>query len=48
MTPGVESEGWDGRFKGELMNPAVFVFFAEITLADGSETLVEGEVILMR
>jgi len=44
----VEPQGWDGRYKGELMDPAVFVFFAEVELAGGRVELVEGEVTLLR
>jgi len=48
LTPNVEPQGWDGRYKSELMDPAVFLFFAEVELADGSVELIEGEVTLLR
>ncbi len=36
--------GWDGSFEGKLMTPAVFVWWAEITLTDGSIIFMEGDV----
>lgn len=39
---------WDGTFKGSLLNPNVFVYFAEVELVDGSTVTVSGEVLLMR
>ncbi|MEZ4955058.1 MAG: gliding motility-associated C-terminal domain-containing protein [Saprospiraceae bacterium] len=40
--------GWNGKHKGELMDPAVFVWFAEVELIDGSTRLLEGGVTLIR
>ncbi len=40
--------GWDGRFRGTLMNPAVFVYYAEIELIDGRRLLYKGDVTLVR
>ncbi|MCB9349826.1 MAG: gliding motility-associated C-terminal domain-containing protein [Lewinellaceae bacterium] len=40
--------GWDGTFKGELMNPAVFVWMAEVEFVDGSSRVYEGELSLVR
>lgn len=40
--------GWDGYHNGILMNPAVFVFFAEVELVDGRTVIVEGDVTLLR
>ncbi len=42
------SLGWDGRLNGKPMNPALFVWFAEVEFQDGSKKLLEGEVSLMR
>ncbi len=41
-------EGWDGMFKGDLMNPAVFVFYAEVAFLDGHVEVYKGDVSLMR
>ncbi len=40
--------GWDGRFHGRLMNPAVFVYYAEIELIDGRRLLYKGDITLVR
>ena len=40
--------GWDGTKAGEKMNPAVFVYFAEIAFADGRIEIFKGDVTLMR
>ncbi|MEY3367208.1 MAG: hypothetical protein RI973_363, partial [Bacteroidota bacterium] len=46
--PNSLSEGWDGRHRGELLDPAVFVWMAEVELADGSVEVLKGEVLLTR
>ena len=48
LAPNAETQGWDGRYKGEPMDPAVFVFFAEVELTGGRVELIEGEVTLLR
>ena len=40
--------GWDGTFQKSEMNPAVFVFWAEVELITGSVTFVKGDVTLVR
>ena len=40
--------GWDGTHRGEIMDPAVFVWFAELELVDGSTRFFEGDVTLIR
>lgn len=40
--------GWDGTHNGELMNAAVFVYFAEVRLVTGEVVLLEGDVVLLR
>lgn len=42
------SIGWDGRYKGQIMNPGVYVWFAEVEFLDGQIGLYEGEVTLIR
>ncbi len=48
VNTGDESEGWDGTFKGEAVNPAVFAWYAIVTLIDGSKVTVKGDVTVMR
>lgn len=47
-TPNDIKIGWDGNLDGEEMRPAVFVWFVEVELADGSIELLEGAVNLIR
>ena len=46
--PNIESEGWNGNFKGEPMDSAVFVFYAQIRLADGEVQVIQGDITLIR
>lgn len=48
IPPGVEEYGWDGRFEGRELPPAVFVYIAEIEYVDGVKTRIYGEVTLIR
>jgi gliding motility-associated-like protein len=38
--------GWDGRFRGSPMTPAVFVWWAKVELVDGREILMKGDVTI--
>ncbi|MFT5168179.1 MAG: gliding motility-associated-like protein [Saprospiraceae bacterium] len=40
--------GWDGYFKGKLMNNAVFTWYAEIDFLDDEVILYKGSVTLVR
>jgi gliding motility-associated-like protein len=40
--------GWDGMYGGRLMDPAVFVYTAEIEFVDGTTRLYKGELKLVR
>lgn len=40
--------GWDGMYRGEMMNPAVFTWFAEVIFIDGSSEIIKGDAILVR
>ena len=40
--------GWDGRYRGETMNPAVFVYRAVVRLVDGREVVFQGDLTLLR
>ncbi len=43
-----EPFGWDGTFKGKVMNPSVFAYFAEVEFIDGVVVLFEGDVTIVR
>ena len=40
--------GWDGMYKGELVDPGVFVYHLEITCVDGQEYFKKGNVTVIR
>jgi gliding motility-associated-like protein len=40
--------GWDGTFRGKLMNPGVYVYIAEVEFLDGEVLLYRGDVTLVR
>jgi len=46
--PNNPAHGWNGIFKGEVMNPGVLVFMAEIRFVDGLELLYKGDVTLLK
>ena len=45
--PNDVSLGWDGTFKGERMNPGVYVYFALVEFIDGSVELFKGDITLV-
>ncbi|PCH94366.1 MAG: hypothetical protein COB85_05715 [Bacteroidetes bacterium] len=40
--------GWDGTFNGQLMNPAVFVYYVEAIYLNGEEYTEQGDLTLMK
>ncbi|MEM8908667.1 MAG: gliding motility-associated C-terminal domain-containing protein, partial [Bacteroidota bacterium] len=46
--PNDPTHSWDGRLRGEQLNPAVFVYFAEIEFLDGIKMIFKGDVTLVR
>jgi hypothetical protein len=40
--------GWKGDFRDQPMNPAVFVWWAELELQDGRVIVVKGDVTVVR
>jgi len=40
--------GWDGTFRGQDMNPAVFIYHAEIEFFDGIKTVYAGDITLVK
>ena len=45
---GDELEGWDGRYRGQDMNPGVFVWQAVVEFVDGAVEVFAGDVTLYR
>ncbi|MEI6412248.1 MAG: gliding motility-associated C-terminal domain-containing protein, partial [Bacteroidota bacterium] len=46
--PNDRNFGWDGSFRGQKMDPAVFVWYAEVEFIDGTIDLLKGDVTLVR
>jgi len=42
------NNGWDGMFRGQLMNQAVFVYYAEVEFKDGRVEILQGDVTLLK
>lgn len=41
-------QGWDGTFKGEVMDIGVYIYYAEIEFIDGEKRLFKGDVTLLK
>ena len=48
LSPNDAAAGWDGTLRGRLMNPAVFIFSAQVEFADGRVEAFKGEIVLVR
>lgn len=48
MPDGTSNTGWDGSLDGDPMNSQVFVWWVEVELADGTTTVLEGDLTLTR
>lgn len=46
--PNIYELGWDGSFRGEPMNPGVFVWYAEVEVLDGRVFFLKGDVTVVR
>lgn len=40
--------GWSGKYRGKILDPAVYVYVVVLKFADGQERLYRGEITLMR
>ncbi len=47
LPPNQSSAGWDGFYKGALMNPGVYVWVATIEYLDGEISLLSGDITLV-
>ncbi|MBD3638433.1 MAG: gliding motility-associated C-terminal domain-containing protein [Crocinitomicaceae bacterium] len=43
-----QSQGWDGTFKGKPLDPDVYVYHLKAVCFDGQETLIKGNITLLR
>lgn len=42
------NEGWDGKYKGDYVNPGVYVYIVEVKFLDGRVLLYRGDVTVLR
>lgn len=42
------NKGWNGTVKGQDVNPAVFVYYAEVLFKDGETVLFKGDITVVR
>jgi len=40
--------GWDGKYRGKFLNPAVFVYMTEIEFLNGEVRVYSGDIALLR
>ena len=43
-----QSDGWDGKHKGELLDPDVYVYHLKVVCVDGQENLIKGNITLLK
>lgn len=48
IAAGDPTHGWDGRFRGRYVQPAVFTWYAEVEFTDGTVELFSGDVTVAR
>jgi gliding motility-associated-like protein len=48
LLPNDEQNGWDGRFRGRIMNPGVYVWQARLRFVDGVLLEISGDVTIHR
>ena len=46
--PNDPESGWDGKLRGQPLPPAVFGYWLEVELFDGTRQIVKGDITLMR
>jgi gliding motility-associated-like protein len=42
------TQGWDGSFKGVMMNSGTYAWYAEVEYIDGQSEIIRGDVTLLR
>jgi gliding motility-associated-like protein len=48
IPPNMPDEGWDGTYKGKVLDPGTYVFWAELERFDGSTFFEKGGFSLVR
>jgi len=48
FSPNQPTEGWDGTFRDQPLNPGVFVWLVEVEFVNGDTVVLSGEVVLVK
>jgi gliding motility-associated-like protein len=48
ILPNDRTTSWNGEFKGERLNPGVFIYLIEIAFVDGKVITYKGDITLMK
>mgnify|MGYP005844308927 CR=1 FL=1 len=48
LLPNSPEQGWDGAYKGKMMDPGVYVYVIAVRYADGEIAIKSGDVTLLR
>jgi len=48
ISPNDPSIGWDGRFKGQFVNPGVYVYAFHLTFPDGTKEIIHGDITVTK
>lgn len=48
FVPGDSSQGWDGLYKGDYLNPGVYLYVVDALLRDGKTVKLSGDVTIIR
>jgi len=43
-----EEFGWDGSFRGRILNPGVYVYYIKAERIDGTLVQISGDLTLIR
>ena len=46
--PNDRSQGWDGQYKGQGVQPGVYVYVVRVRFIDGSEEIFKGDITVVR
>lgn len=48
IAPGVETNGWNGKYKNAELSPDVYVYYLEVNCANGETIFLKGDISLIR
>jgi hypothetical protein len=48
IMPNDETVGWDGTFKGKVVNPGVYIFKTEFIHDDGEKEEIYGDITVIK